>query len=90
MFHKDREKVEEHTKHNEQEVLDSDTCGCLGCMAMLTPDQVTEWTDEADKGHPEDKIDRTAVCPHCGDTMIIGDRSGYQISDAFLDSMRMR
>ena len=46
MFHQDRKKVEEHTKHNEQEILGSNTCGCLGCMATLTPDEVTEWKDE--------------------------------------------
>ncbi len=46
MFHKDRKKVEEHTKHNEQEVLESNTCGCLSCMATLTPGEVTEWKDE--------------------------------------------
>ena len=90
MFHKDRKKVEEHTKHNEQEVLESNTCGCLGCMATLTPDEVTEWKDETAVEHPEKQVDRTAICPHCGDALIIGDRSGYQISDTFLESMRMR
>jgi hypothetical protein len=90
MFHKDRKQVEEHTKHNEQEILQSDTCGCLGCMATFSPDEVTDWRDTADPEHPERQMDRTAICPHCGDAMILGDHSGYQITDTFLEAMRMR
>jgi hypothetical protein len=91
MFHKDRKKAEEHTKHNEQEVLASETCGCLGCMATLKPDEVTEWKkDETQVEHPERQVDRTAICPHCGEALIIGDRSGYQITDTFLEGMQNR
>jgi hypothetical protein len=91
MFHKDRKKVEEHTTHNEQEILDSSTCGCLGCMATFKPEEVTEWRDAAaEQEHPEQHVDRTGICPHCGDALILGDRSGYQITDTFLEIMRMR
>ena len=90
MFHKDRKDVQEHTKHNEREVRESDTCGCLSCAATLKPDEITEWTDQADQDHPETKVDRTAVCPHCGEEMIIGDRSGHQITNTFLESLRNR
>jgi hypothetical protein len=90
MFRKDRKKVEEHTKHNEEEILASSACGCLGCLTTLTPDAITEWAEEADADHPEKRVDRTAICPHCGDALIIGDHSGYQISDTFLETMRMR
>ena len=37
MFHHDRKKVEEHTKHNEQEILESETCGCLSCRPRSSP-----------------------------------------------------
>jgi hypothetical protein len=90
MFRTDRKKVEEHTKHNGQEILASDTCGCLGCTAILGPEEVIEWTGEIDGDHPEKKADRTAICPHCGDPLIIGDHSGYQITDTFLETMRVR
>jgi hypothetical protein len=66
MFPGDREKVGQHTKGNEQEILASDVCGCLGCMATLKPDEVTEWIYEAGADHPEKMVDRTAICPHCG------------------------
>jgi hypothetical protein len=90
MWHRDRKKVEEHTKHNQEEVLASNTCGCLGCLTTLKPEEITEWADESDTDHPEKQVDRTAICPHCGDALIIGDRSGNQISDTFLETMRMR
>jgi hypothetical protein len=90
MFHKDRAKVEQHTKNNEQEILASETCGCLGCTATFAPEEVTTWNEDVDPDHPERHVDRTAICPHCGDAFIVGDRSGYKISRAFLDAMRMR
>jgi hypothetical protein len=40
--------------------------------------------------HPERHADRTGICPHCGDALIVGDNSGYKITPAFLDAMRMR
>ncbi len=90
MFHRDRKQVEEHTKHNEQEILASETCGCLGCMATFPPGDVKEWSEDADLEHPERRIDRTAICPHCGDALLLGDHSGYQITDTFLEAMRIR
>ena len=91
MFHKDRSKVEEHTKNNEQEILASDVCGCLSCQATFAPEEVTAWQEAVDAAeHPERHIDRTGICPHCGDAFIIGDRSGHEITPAFLDAMRVR
>ena len=91
MFHRDRKKVEEHTRNNEQEILASETCGCLSCTATFAPDEVTKWEEEVDDSeHPERHHHRTGICPHCGDALILGDRSGYKITDTFLESMRMR
>jgi hypothetical protein len=91
MFHWNRKEVEQHVKHNEQEILGSETCGCLGCMTTFKPDEVRDWREElADPEHPEHRSDRTGICPHCGDALILGDRSGYQITDTFLEAMRMR
>jgi hypothetical protein len=91
MFHHDRKKVEEHTKHNEREILASETCGCISCSAMFKPEEVTAWQDAVeDAEHPERHVDRTAMCPHCGDAFVLGDNSGYKITPAYLDAMRMR
>jgi len=91
MFHKaDRRDVQKHTRHNREEILASNTCGCIGCLSTFTPAEITEWTDEVDRDHPENEVDRTAICPHCGDELIIGDRSGHKITPLFLEAMRMR
>jgi len=91
MFHKDRSEVESHTKHNEQEILASDTCGCLSCATTFKPEEVTAWQDAVDDfEHPERHIDRTGICPHCGDALILGDYSGYKVTPMFLEAMRMR
>jgi len=86
MIRKVREEIEQHTSHNEQEILASEVCGCLACSATLGPHEVTQWTDD-DERHPRGtRPDRTAICPHCGEAMIIGDNSGYKISPAFFDT----
>ncbi len=91
MFGKaDRAEVSKHTKSNREEVLASDTCGCLSCCCTFAPDEIKEWTDEVDRDRAQEGLDRTAICPHCGDAMIIGDHSGYQVSRTFLEAMRMR
>ncbi len=91
MFHHDRKKVEKHTKNNECEIRESETCGCINCSAIFKPEEVTSWQDAVDAAeHPEHHIDRTGICPHCGDAFVIGDKSGYKVTSAFLDAMRMR
>ena len=91
MFPWDRKKVEKHTKHNEQEILESETCGCLSCSASFAPEEVKAWQEAVDDAeHPERHVDRTGICPHCGEAFIVGDRSGYRITDAFLEAMRNR
>ena len=91
MFRKsDPQEVKKHTRQNQGEVLASDTCGCLSCLSTFASADIVAWTDEVDRDHPPSEIDRTAICPHCGDAMIIGDRSGYEISPTFLEAMRMR
>jgi len=87
---KDPEEVREHTKHNREEVLSSQTCGCLGCLATFGPTEIEEWTDEVDRDNPEAPVDWTAICPHCGEAMVLGDRSGHEVTAAFLEAMRMR
>lgn len=86
----DREDVQKHTKDNREEILASNTCGCIGCLSTFTPAEITEWTDEVEEVRPDDKVDRTAMCPHCGDALVVGDGSGHQITPLFLEAMRMR
>jgi hypothetical protein len=88
--HKEHEEILEHTKSNEDEVLKSDECGCVSCSAVFPPEEVVQWIDQPDKEHFEAHVDRTAICPHCGEAMILGDYGGYKISPALLESLRRR
>jgi hypothetical protein len=87
---KRHEEALRHTKGNEDEVLKSDQCGCLGCGATFPAKEVVQWIDQPDVEHHEKRIDRTAVCPHCGEAMILGDYGGYKINRSFLEAMVRR
>lgn len=100
---KSKEEVLEHTKQNREEVLASQTCGCLNCLAVFPPEDIRDWTppeavsentidlvEEGGHGHRKSRVDQTAVCPHCGEAMVLGDHSGLRVSPAALDAMRMR
>ena len=92
---KDREEIMEHTTHNREEVLASETCGCLNCLAVFPPDHVVTWEEQkmdeiepTSHGHRRGRRDPTALCPHCGEAMVLGDRSGHRIAPATLDALR--
>jgi hypothetical protein len=85
-----REGLQQHTTNNEEEVLGSTTCGCLGCLSTFTPDEIEEWKEEVSEIESGRRVDRTAICPHCGDALIIGSKSGHEITPSFLEAMRMR
>ena len=42
--------------------------------------KITEWWDD----------DNTAVCPHCGIDSIIGESSGFKITEMLLSEMHKR
>jgi hypothetical protein len=89
MFSHKKEDVLKHTKGNREELLASENCACLGCSSIFPVDEIGEWVDETG-GVPRKMVDRTAICPHCGEALLIGDHGEYEITDAFLEAMRMR
>jgi len=73
--------VEAH-KHssNHRILLEKDTiCGCFHCCKLFAPSKIEDWID--------DKIDSTAICPYCGIDSVIGESSGYPITEEFLKRM---
>lgn len=54
-------------------------CGCFYCLEIFSPDEITYWVN--------DGADSTAICPHCGIDSIIGQSSGYPITQDFLKEM---
>jgi hypothetical protein len=102
-FKKSKEEVLEHTQENREEVSASETCGCLNCLSVFPSGDVKDWTppeviseetrdlgEEGAHGHRKSRAGQTALCPHCGEAMVLGDHSGHSISPASLDAMRLR
>lgn len=59
----------------------SRSCGCFHCLSVFDPGTIVEWCDEGDE---------TAICPECDIDAVIGDMSGFPITDEFLAAMHAR
>ncbi len=58
-------------------------CGCFHCLTLFEPNQICQWL-ESDHGDAQG----TALCPHCGKDAVIGESSGYPITEEFLKQMK--
>ena len=90
-FHRKKSKeILEHTRDNCEEVMGSEVCGCVNCLAVFPPQEIKEWAEIEDlhEHRKRRERDRTALCPHCGEAAIIGDHSGMRVSPATLEAMR--
>lgn len=45
--------------NNERRIKFSKTCGCYFCLSIYSPDEITDWIDDAGG--------RNALCPRCLD-----------------------
>ncbi|WP_412766081.1 cytoplasmic protein [Shouchella miscanthi] len=74
-----------HTKMNEKDAhrfssrhraeLEQDrVCGCFFCIKVFDPKEIYEWIDD----------NQTAICPYCGVDSVIGESSGFPITELFL------
>ena len=67
----------EFSMKNKKQLEHSSICGCFGCLKIFDPSEITEYIPGED----------TAVCPYCGTDAILGDASGYQITEEFIKEM---
>lgn len=73
-----------HSMNNQKEIEESSLCGCFYCLNVYPPTDIKEWVDDIGDG-------QTAICPHCLVDSVIGDKSGYPVTDkAFLEAMKDR
>jgi hypothetical protein len=76
------EGAHKHSIFNKAEILQSNLCGCFYCFKSFFPTDIVEWVD---KDNPKGM---TPLCPHCGIDSVIGDKSGFPITDQnFLAAM---
>lgn len=67
---------------NHYEALRNDKkCGCFYCCKIFAPSEISSWLSEPNGG-------KTAICPYCGIDAVIGESSGYPITEEFLEKMR--
>ena len=57
-------------KLNRTAIRNSTECGCVYCMEIFDPQQVTEWCIDFDKAKQQ-FCDDTALCPKCGIDSVI-------------------
>lgn len=79
--------VHQHCHENRRELAASNICGCFHCRLVFTPRDIVAWIDPVNE--PE-QPGQTALCPGCGVDSVIGDQSGFPISNEFLHAMRGR
>jgi hypothetical protein len=73
--------IEAHkfSSNHKSAILKDKKCGCFFCMKIFSPEEITNWI--------EDKIDDTALCPYCNIDAVIGESSGFPITNEFLSEM---
>jgi hypothetical protein len=69
----------DHCFHNRKELEASQICGCCYCLSIFKPNEIHEWLDHEAPG--------TAFCPKCSIDAVIGDKSGFPITEKFLKQM---
>ncbi len=69
-----------HCTRNREELTRSSLCGCFYCLAIYSPQDITEWTDDG----------QTAICAKCPVDSVVGSASGLPITRTFLEQMYER
>ncbi len=69
---------------NKKQILVSKTVGCFYCKRLYSAKDIT------DEDYIKDKNDETAECAHCGIDSVIGDASGIELSQEFLEAMNTK
>jgi hypothetical protein len=67
-----------HSIRHREEIERSDTCGCFYCLELFPPATIAKWVDEG----------VTARCPRCGIDSVLGNASGYPLTEEFLRRMK--
>ena len=67
-----------HTVDHRVELERSNLAGCFYCLEVFRPTEIQEWVDDG----------KCALCPKCGIDSVIGDASGFPVTDRhFLEEM---
>ena len=65
------------------ELKQDKVCGCFYCLSIYSPTEISQWII-----NKQGDLRGTAICPKCGIDSVIGESSGYPITEAFLSEMK--
>lgn len=74
-------KAHAFSSNHKDALLQDHLCGCFYCIKIFDPQKITAWVPD---------ISGTAICPYCGIDSVIGESSGYPITEEFLEAMNKR
>ena len=74
-------KAHEYSSYNYEAFRNDTACGCFYCGKIFSYAEINDWTPEPDGS-------KTALCPYCGIDSVIGESSGYPITEEFLEEMK--
>lgn len=66
---------------NREQIERSKQCGCFFCRRIFPASEVTDYVSREEP---------TALCPYCYTDSVLGDASGYPITEEFLKEMNKR
>ena len=66
---------------NKKQLEQSKLCGCFSCCEIFPPSEITDYISDEEP---------TAECPYCHIDAVIGDASGFPITEEFLRKMMYR
>ncbi len=83
MIKENNEMIEAHdwSFKNMDSLKNDKICGCFYCCEIFNPSEIKEYIEEHDGG-------KTAICPYCGIDSVIGESSGFPITEEFLTRMK--
>ena len=85
MNERDLKAAHEAARYNKDKLAHDSKCGCFYCLKIFSPSEIEDWCPELDE---DEEV--TAVCPYCGIDSVIGESSGFPITQEFLQVMHDR
>ena len=86
MTEKELERAHEFSNNHMEALKKDKVCGCFFCLEIFSPSEIKKWIIS------KNDCDRlgTAICPYCKVDSVIGESSGFPITNEFLKAMNKR
>ena len=82
----DLELAHTFSNNHKQALSIEQRCGCFYCQSIFSSKEILDWLED---DNPCDRLG-TALCPNCGIDSVIGESSGFEITNEFLRAMNFK